>query len=523
MGIRKEKAGVEDLTFGVDTETQYRQGEQTTITQINASYIPTSSGSNLEDELAYLESHLTDESNPHNVSKEQVGLGNVDNTSDLDKPVSNAVQDALNNKTNIGHTHPINAITGLQDELDLRPTHDEVYRRDQFITKSTGASDAGKPIVLDNSGSISPTMLPDTSLYYVGSHNPSGGSEYPDTTGHSTGAFWDVWGLGSGVDYTFTGGDLTGQTVSDMDYMVWDENDGWKIKYNESIDGSLYYKRDGSNPLTAPLQANGQQLKDIADGSDATDAVSKGQLDMLDAAVVRHDGSVAMTANFDAGANRIVNVASPIDATDGVNLDKLEEHSLDTTNPHAVTKDQVGLGNVENLTPADMPISTATQAALDGKLDTDGTAADSDKLGGVATIDSGVLTGYMHAAGAKTVVDWNTLADVEGFSPYINRADATNGQYFNGTASLMSNTLNYTDDNNENIIYQEAFPISNWTAPAYRVKDAQGNWGAWSAKVMSNRSRAGINTAEVVANIVVCTQTEYDNSWKDSNTLYLIK
>lgn len=36
--------------------------------------------------------------NPHGVTKSQVGLANVDNTSDLDKPVSTATQDALNSK-----------------------------------------------------------------------------------------------------------------------------------------------------------------------------------------------------------------------------------------------------------------------------------------------------------------------------------------------------------------------------------------------------------------------------------------
>lgn len=43
-------------------------------------------------------SHLINTSNPHSVTKAQVGLGNVDNTSDINKPVSTAVQTALDNK-----------------------------------------------------------------------------------------------------------------------------------------------------------------------------------------------------------------------------------------------------------------------------------------------------------------------------------------------------------------------------------------------------------------------------------------
>ena len=45
-----------------------------------------------------LDAHMADQSNPHGVTKAQVGLGNVDNTADMDKPVSTAVQAALDNK-----------------------------------------------------------------------------------------------------------------------------------------------------------------------------------------------------------------------------------------------------------------------------------------------------------------------------------------------------------------------------------------------------------------------------------------
>jgi hypothetical protein len=48
---------------------------------------------------AYDHSQLT-EGNPHNVTKANVGLGSVDNTADLDKPVSTATQTALNAKAN---------------------------------------------------------------------------------------------------------------------------------------------------------------------------------------------------------------------------------------------------------------------------------------------------------------------------------------------------------------------------------------------------------------------------------------
>lgn len=45
-----------------------------------------------------ISSHISNTSNPHEVTKAQVGLGNVDNTSDLNKPISTATQTALNGK-----------------------------------------------------------------------------------------------------------------------------------------------------------------------------------------------------------------------------------------------------------------------------------------------------------------------------------------------------------------------------------------------------------------------------------------
>ena len=51
------------------------------------------------------------------------------------------------------------------------------------------------------------------------------------------------------------------------------------------------------------------------------------------------------------------------------NSDKIIKESLDAhignkSNPHNVTKAQIGLGNVQNLAPADMPVSTAQAAAI---------------------------------------------------------------------------------------------------------------------------------------------------------------
>lgn len=52
------------------------------------------------------------------------------------------------------------------------------------------------------------------------------------------------------------------------------------------------------------------------------------------------------------------------DSDNKVIKESLDAHIGNKSNPHKVTKAQVGLGNVQNLAPADMPVSTAQAAAI---------------------------------------------------------------------------------------------------------------------------------------------------------------
>ena len=56
-------------------------------------------------------------SNPHNITKDTIGLGNVDDTSDLDKPISTAVQEALNTLGNTIDTGLTNASGELRAHI----------------------------------------------------------------------------------------------------------------------------------------------------------------------------------------------------------------------------------------------------------------------------------------------------------------------------------------------------------------------------------------------------------------------
>ena len=65
-----------------------------------------------------LNNHISDYHNPHKVAKAQVGLSNVDNTSDADKPVSNATQTELDKKANQTEVNQLQqTITNLQTTI----------------------------------------------------------------------------------------------------------------------------------------------------------------------------------------------------------------------------------------------------------------------------------------------------------------------------------------------------------------------------------------------------------------------
>ncbi len=68
---------------------------------------------NLKASAATVAAHIADVANPHSVTKTQVGLGNADNTSDVNKPVSTATQTALDLKANLTLLGAVSGIATL--------------------------------------------------------------------------------------------------------------------------------------------------------------------------------------------------------------------------------------------------------------------------------------------------------------------------------------------------------------------------------------------------------------------------
>lgn len=95
----------------------------------------TTNGSNLIN-------HLSNISNPHSVTKSQVGLGNVDNTSDINKPISDATATALNNKANI--------VNGVVPSSELPSYVDDVLEYDDYASLPVTGSIGKIYITLDD-------------------------------------------------------------------------------------------------------------------------------------------------------------------------------------------------------------------------------------------------------------------------------------------------------------------------------------------------------------------------------------
>ena len=73
----------------------------TTLTKLTSGEKLSTAFGKIAKAIVDLIAHIANKSNPHEVTKAQVGLGNVNNTADVDKPISTAVQTALDKKASL--------------------------------------------------------------------------------------------------------------------------------------------------------------------------------------------------------------------------------------------------------------------------------------------------------------------------------------------------------------------------------------------------------------------------------------
>lgn len=134
-----------------DDHTQYHNDARGDVRY----YTKTQSDLNYEPKNANIQSHIASTSNPHSVTKSQVGLGNVDNTSDVDKPISTATQSALDDRVpyvgasadiNLGNSHKIANCQNPTNPQDL-------VTLSHFDQQTTGNS-SDTQIIFNNGGQL---------------------------------------------------------------------------------------------------------------------------------------------------------------------------------------------------------------------------------------------------------------------------------------------------------------------------------------------------------------------------------
>ena len=102
----------------------------------------------------------------------EIGLGNVDNTADADKPISTATQAALDAKSDTGHTHTVSDITDMpayltQETDPTVPAWAKAENKPAYTAKEVGAATAaditaavnaveigGRNLLYDSTGNI---------------------------------------------------------------------------------------------------------------------------------------------------------------------------------------------------------------------------------------------------------------------------------------------------------------------------------------------------------------------------------
>ena len=215
--------------------------------------------------------------------------------------------------------------------------------------------------------------------------------------------------------------------------------------------------------LLTDLSAHNLETENVHGIEDTSVLVTQSQLsDAIDGATVDQEAQAGTGLDWDA-VNSQYNIDSTV-ATKQYADDAVSTHNADTTNVHgiadtsllatksyadtaeadaitaagtaadskiatavaALTKSSVGLGNVDNTSDANKPVSTATQTALDAKLNLSG-----GTLTGALTL-SGAPTSDLHAA-TKQYVD-GIAAGINFHQPVV-AATSGNlaGTYNNGT------------------------------------------------------------------------------------------
>ncbi len=168
-------------------------------------------------------------------------------------------------------------------------------------------------------------------------------------------------------------------------------------------------------------------------------------------------------------------------AAEGTTNSALSLHKSDNTNPHGVTKAQVGLGNVDNTSDLDKPISTATQTALDNAM---------------TTVDSKIATQIANIV-ANAPTDFDTLKEIaDWITTHADSASAMNTQIQANKTKLDNLNKVYTVSDIDNLKNPGIYIIKSEDDPAYIATESGRTIGANLLVVANGRGLTSKSTIE---------------------------
>ena len=446
--------------------------------------------------------HIDDYDNPHQVSKDQVGLGDVDNTSDVDKPISSATQTALDDIT-----------AALDSHVDNTSNPHEVTKSQVGLSNVDNTSDLSKPIstatqaALDNKadlvdGKVPSEQLPEISSLQLGTgpddayYGDKGNVAYlhsQKTSGNPHNVNKSDVGLGN-VDNTSDAdkpvstpqATAIGVVQTNLDDHETDTSNPHSVTKSQVGLGDVDNTSDLDKPISTATQTALDGKADLVNGKvpssqlPETSTLELGETDTTayygDKGKIAYDHSQLTSGNphhvtkAEVGLGNVNNTSDsdkPVSTAQseaiGAVQTNLDDHEADTSNPHEVTKSQVGLANVDNTSDANKPISTATQAALDMKADLVDGKVPSSQLPESSTLELGetATTAYYGDKG-KIAYDHSQLT--AGNPHHVTKGDVGLGNVDNTSdankpvSSAQQTAINDVQDNLDDHIADTANP-----------------------------------------------------------------
>lgn len=256
-----------------------------------------------------LNSHIINTENPHNVTKDQIGLSNVDNTSDIDKPISTNTQEALDTKVDKEDNKSLVEDTEIS-KLEKYPEYNEVNTRINTVESEVESNTTAVTAHINNTSNPH-----EVTKAQIGLSNVTNDAQVKRTE----------MGASNGVATLDSTGTIPASQLPSY------------------VDDVLEY--------------------DTVDDFPATGETGKIYVSINDNNTYRWSGTQYVLISKTIALGETSSTAFAGDRGKALS-ETVESHITNTDNPHNVTKEQLGLDKVDNTSDLDKPISTATQQAL---------------------------------------------------------------------------------------------------------------------------------------------------------------